>query len=182
MSGTSLHHLHEPCAGNSVQDRRPLADSYSAGGRRLLPMRNLDQRMLDKIMPCPNTGCWYWVGAVSKNGYGNFWYKGKYVVSHRAVYMEMVGPIADELTLDHLCRNKLCCNPIHFEQVTQQVNILRGTSPSATQAKQTHCKRGHLLEGEHLYIEETASGRQKRHCYTCMKGRRKRVTLAALRR
>ncbi|PWG73550.1 hypothetical protein DF186_22500 [Enterococcus hirae] len=28
--------------------------------------------------------------------------------------------------LDHLCRNRICCNPRHLEAVPRKINTLRG--------------------------------------------------------
>jgi len=73
--------------------------------------------------------CWLWTGSVSTakgHSYGvwNFWdipYK-----VHRIAYSLKVGPIPEGLTIDHLCKTKLCCNPAHMEPVPQSVNSVRG--------------------------------------------------------
>jgi hypothetical protein len=45
---------------------------------------------------------------------------------HRDVYEQLVGPIPEGLVLDHLCRNRSCCNPAHLEPVTTAENVRRG--------------------------------------------------------
>ena len=112
--------------------------------------------------------CWIWHGTRGHDGYGRLsrWKKRQYVYTHRYAYERFVGPIPAGLTLDHLCRNRACCNPAHLEAVTHKTNILRGEGGGATNARKTHCKHGHLLDGENLYLEHG-----KRRCIACMRRR-----------
>jgi hypothetical protein len=83
---------------------------------------------------------------------------------HRYAYEALVGPIPDGKQIDHLCRNRACCNPEHLEPVTIQENIRRGEGPQAINARKTHCIRGHALSGDNLYLVPK-SGR--RNCVIC---------------
>ena len=83
--------------------------------------------------------------------------------AHRVVYEILVGPIPVGLELDHLCRNRACVNPDHLEPVTTRTNLLRGYSPWACRARQTHCKRGHEFTPENTY----GTGDGRRYCRTC---------------
>lgn len=69
------------------------------------------------------SACWLWAGC-TRRGYGRVWRGGKMVLAHRVAYELLVGPIPEGLTLDHLCRNRACCNPNDLEPVTDRVNIL----------------------------------------------------------
>ena len=60
------------------------------------------------------------------SGYGIVTICGKKYYTHRVAYEELVGPIPDGLVLDHLCRNRRCCNPEHLEPVTDGENTRRG--------------------------------------------------------
>lgn len=117
--------------------------------------KSLEERFWEKVVITGFTECWLWGGAKT-NGYGSIGYqtegggKTKHISSHRAAYQLLIGPIPDNLDLDHLCRNPGCCNPKHLEPVTHRENVLRGEGPSAKQARQTHCKRGHPLSGDNL--------------------------------
>jgi hypothetical protein len=73
-------------------------------------------------------GCWHWEGGKS-NGYGLFSRHFKDMIgAHRWSYEYHCGPIPDGLTIDHLCRNKLCVKPAHLEAVTLQENIRRASA------------------------------------------------------
>lgn len=64
------------------------------------------------------------------------------------------------------------------EPVTEKENLLRGVSPMAEQARQTHCKRGHPLSGENLKIR-TDGSRQCKQCARYRERRRQRKTVEA---
>ncbi len=90
-------------------------------------MLRLPDRLQDKISPCPNTGCWFYIGRWnSGNGYGKAAWQGVTWMFHRLVYTLLVGPIPDGAILDHTCRVRCCCNPDHLEPVTHAVNTRRG--------------------------------------------------------
>ena len=109
--------------------------------------------------------CWQWTGRTNGKCYGTFSDGGKRFMAHRWAYEHLRGPIPSGLTLDHLCRNRGCVNPNHLEPVTLRENILRGTSPAANQARQTHCIHGHEFTPDNTYI----SGRGQRSCKQCHK-------------
>lgn len=113
-------------------------------------------------------GCWDWIGSKGSHGYGQAWDfdKKTVVLSHRYVYEIEVGPIPEGLTLDHLCRNKSCCNPAHLEPVTMRVNSLRGIGRSAINAAKTHCPKGHQLADDNL-TTRSFTGRRGRECVVC---------------
>ncbi len=110
--------------------------------------------------------CWLWTGTVINGGYGQFSIRARGLMAHRVAYTLRNGGIPDGLTLDHLCRVRLCVNPSHLEPVTQQVNTLRGDGFAAQNAVKTHCKQGHEFTESNTY--SAPSGR--RVCRSC--GRR----------
>lgn len=127
--------------------------------------------------------CWLWTGSLTEHGYGHFGpVRGTTVKAHRFAYQQFVGPIPDDLPLDHLCRVRRCVNPAHLEPVTQRENLLRGDTSTAAFAAQTHCMRGHPLSGDNLYRPPNASN--QRHCRACrrMAKRQSRARMALLAR
>ncbi len=116
------------------------------------------------------SGCWEWVGGSTANGYGRARLtpgdNGR-TVAHRVAYLRLVGPVPRGLELDHLCRNRLCCNPAHLEAVTHQENMRRSpitqsafANRVAAQKSITHCPSGHE------YTEDNTRN-DKRGCRVC---------------
>lgn len=104
-------------------------------------------------------GCWIWTAGRCSGGYGKF----LNTTAHRFAYQKFVGAIPDGLCLDHICRNRACCNPAHLEPVTQKENTLRGDTFQARNAAKTHCPHGHEYTTENTY--RYPNGR--RRCKTC---------------
>lgn len=111
------------------------------------------------------TPCWIWQGFTSESGYGQV---GRNQRAHRVMYEALRGPIPAGLELDHLCRVPPCVNPAHLEPVTRAENNRRSGSASALNADKTHCRNGHPLAGDNLYVHP-ASG--KRRCKQCHRAR-----------
>lgn len=110
--------------------------------------------------------CWLWNGPIGHEGYGYVSWAGRNHTSHRAVWESVFGPAAQGMEVDHLCRNRACCNPKHLELVEKAVNVLRGVSPPALNARKTHCPIGHPLEGSNLIVGNR-SGKVFRQCRLC---------------
>jgi phospholipase C len=69
-------------------------------------------------------GCWIWQGALLADGYGQMGYKTRSSMQvHRAVHLELIGPILDGNVVMHTCDRRSCCNPAHLKQGTQAENI-----------------------------------------------------------
>jgi len=120
--------------------------------------------------------CWNWKGALNNKGYGVFRRSsGKNQYAHRFSFEIVSGKkIPKNLHIDHLCRNTKCVKPSHVEPVLPIVNVLRGNSPPALNAKKTHCIRGHPFSGKNLYIRKDTGQKCCRKCFA-YRNRRQRL-------
>lgn len=107
-------------------------------------------------------GCWIWTGALNAAGYGHIGHRTQVFRVHRVVYEMLVGPIPEGQVLDHLCRNRACCNPKHLEAVTVQTNNRRGDHQSFVVLRTGKCARG-----LHSMAEATVRPNGSRYCRAC---------------
>lgn len=154
---------------------------------RIYTTRPLVERLLEKISPEPNTGCWLWLAAV-KFGYAVITTGNKRLrtaslrQAHRVCYEVLVGPIPEGLVLIQLCRTRCCVNPAHLEPGTHKEALTRGVGTGsasvpdclttarignlAAKAAITHCPHGHEYTAENTEVR-----RGSRHCRTCNRKR-----------
>lgn len=125
-----------------------------------------EDRFWAKVSPEPNSGCWLWTGLCNPKGYGRIMVDGRHQLAHRVSYEMHVGPIQEDLEMDHLCRVRCCVNPAHLEAVTHAENSRRGEAGINQRAK-THCPQGHPYSGENLYTSPNG----RRECRTCWRER-----------
>ncbi len=113
-------------------------------------------------------GCWIWTGAISANGYGNFWDGTRQVSPHRWAYETFVGPIPEGLQIDHVrdrgCASRACVRPDHLEPVTGTENQAR--SPLTPSGK-VACPQGHAYDEANTYVNRQG----KRECRACHRDR-----------
>lgn len=129
------------------------------------PRRDPKDRILAKIDVDAN-GCWLWQGTRRPDGYVQIRMPDEGLrYAHRVSYEAFVGPIAEGMTLDHLCRVRHCVSPFHLEVVTHRENCLRGTGVSAIAAAKTHCPRGHEYD--------TVGSKGERRCSTCLRDQKR---------
>jgi len=118
--------------------------------------------------------CWTWVGS-SRNGdkggpYGQVTWKedGKVrnEATHRIAVRLAYGYFPGKgSTVDHLCRDTLCVNPLHLEVVSHTVNVARGIGPTAVNTAKTHCDHGHGFTPDNTYKHDAVGGRRCKICH-----------------
>lgn len=59
-------------------------------------------------------GCWEWVGATVRGGYGSLKINNKKIGAHRFSWELHNGPIPEGLMTLHKCDNPPCCRPDHL--------------------------------------------------------------------
>lgn len=126
--------------------------------------QSLDERFFSRVRM--TDGCWIWTGCSIPKGHGQIYHDGRMRPAHRVAYEQLVGPVSDDLDVDHLCRNPACVRPDHLEPVTRRENVLRGRGSSAQNARKTHCKRGHPFTPENT-MTRIVRGRPTRRCRAC---------------
>lgn len=148
-------------------------------GRRFMSKIDMD----GPIPPDASLGpCWLWTGAVTEQGYGLFRVSDKVTeLAHRWIFEHCNGPIPEGIHVDHNCHewdvcaladfdciHRLCVNLDHLKARTPAENNERSGSPSAINARKTHCdgKYGpHELTPDNIY---TPPGRpDRRYCRLC---------------
>ncbi len=107
--------------------------------------------------------CHIWIAAKTSSGYGSFWDGQRVVYPHRYAYGQ-TGAVLEGLDLDHLCRNRACCNPDHLDPVPHAENVRRGRGGAAQRAK-THCPQGHSYDEANTYHHPSGM----RRCRTCQR-------------
>lgn len=118
----------------------------------------------------PRGDCIYFLGATQSKKYGSCWDpdEGRTKLVHRYVWEQTVGPIPDDMTIDHVkergCRFLKCVNVEHMEIVTVAENNRRKGAWIKV------CKNGHKYTPENTYIYKSTG---RRDCRKCRAERRK---------
>lgn len=127
--------------------------------------RSTDHALMRILDRCDIGLCWEWLGGLDKDGYGKTTIDTMDWRVHRAVWTALVGPLDGSLVIDHLCRNRACCNPDHLEPVPDSENWKRGYAPSRTYAERSTCKNGHDLNDPANLRKNKTGARVCKTCY-----------------
>ena len=116
------------------------------------------------------SGCWEWTGHRNSLGYGEACFDGRVWIVTRLLWCATKGAFDPVLDICHECDNPPCVNPGHIWPGSRSANIKDSVEKERHfLAEITHCKRGHPLEGDNLYL--TSAG--KRACKACQRGRQR---------
>lgn len=137
------------------------------GGR---PKRLTD---IERIFSLLDVGdCWEYTLKLDRDGYARATVGSsrdgslRSALVHRFVWEHLVGPIPAGLQMDHLCRNRKCCNPDHLEPVTPLVNKRRSPINPANW-KAVACNAGHIYEPGSYAVRKSRTGTDIRSCKKC---------------
>ena len=109
------------------------------GTNRNAPMEERFWRLVDWSDGAD--ACWPWTGKIiDAKGYGYFSDKKKHRVHRLAWELKNGRPIPDGKTIDHTCRNKICCNPDHLEAVSVEENSRRAARFKASSGQSTEAR------------------------------------------
>lgn len=128
------------------------------------------ERIWDRVDVRGPGDCWPWLLSLGSHGYGQVGWKvdgesrNAMTTAHRVAWMAHHGEsIPVGMTVDHLCRNRPCCNPAHLRLLSNRLNgRLNG------HALKTHCPHGHPYDEANTYVQPSTGHRS---CRTCMRRR-----------
>ena len=79
------------------------------------------KRFWNKVRHGQVNECWEWQAGTTSDGYGLFWFNGKYILAHRFAWMlanaawgNVLGTIPKHLCVLHTCDNPRCVNDNHL--------------------------------------------------------------------
>lgn len=114
-------------------------------------------------------GCLEYNGYRNENGYGQFRDANKLLRVHRIAYSELIGSLANDEVVMHLCDNPACSEPTHLKKGTQEENIKDMWSKNrAHKSDLKTCINGHD------YPIDRPRAIDKNRCRECAKERNRR--------
>lgn len=131
------------------------------------------ERLLSKVTKTPS--CWVFNGGVSKDGYGNFYFRKTCWRAHRASYEIFVGKIPFGFTIHHICNIRNCVNPKHLKPMSLRDNLMLGNTIPAKNISKTHCPKGHEYTDSNTYLKKSKYFKPARQCRKCGDRRRMRL-------
>lgn len=86
------------------------------------PMYNSFEELFQEETKRNSTGCLIWTGSDNGRGYGRMSVQGKVKYAHRYAWERVKGAIPAGMQVDHICFNRLCCEPTHLRLASAKQN------------------------------------------------------------
>lgn len=100
----------------------------------------LTQRFWDKVTK--TDGCWLWIGAKNRKGYGHIKIDGKTESAYVLSFTDangITGPATGKkISIHHRCENPACVRPDHLEAVTYSEHLRKHPRQKAHTCKDGH--------------------------------------------
>lgn len=142
--------------------------------RHLQDINKLQEYLLARSIPEPNSGCRLWEASLYRGGYGQVSLSRPRlgISAHRLSYLVFVDP---ELNLNedvhHICETEGCIEPLHLESASRSWHRLQHINGGAG----NFCKNGHDLG---IYGVWYSRGLGKaRYCLICNREKMRRLRL-----
>lgn len=107
------------------------------------------------LTTCPETGCITPSShALNQDGYFRKRVDGKLVMYHRHIWESLKGSIPEGYEVDHMCRNRACCNIHHLQILSSKAHKIKTNQERYAPRKEaarlywsnTKCSGTHLGE------------------------------------
>lgn len=95
-----------------------------------------------------NNWCHIWQWAKNDSWYGVQCIDGKFWYVHRFIY-DYIYWINEWMTIDHVCKNPLCCNINHLRELTFKENAYQWVISSAEKNRKTFCNKHSIPRERH---------------------------------